>query len=253
MITVSSPLPLVSWTANLACLLLALSCAVAGQQSRNSANSTGRYELKFQNELDNSTIIKLELQQQIFKCQVRLAPISQQSAAAIASANHRSRSFKSNSVKSTAFFNISANDISSEQELSNQATKWPANVSLTIDWLHNEQQLVEQEPTTQVINVELLKNSTGSSRNDKKNKPRIEIKNTLNSSQLKLTSRLKVSQLKLSDSGQYKCIARASFQTLAMVEATPAPGTRSLAHVEQVLESNGPILMVITNQTSYGK
>lgn len=254
----------------LACKLAALLLALVSQQLCAAlwfqparyvpppANQA-RYELKFQHELDNSTIIKREMQQQVFKCQVRLAPVTKQSGLAIAK-------FKTYLI-SSANGSASARD---DEQLA-APSSWPTNVTLSIDWFRDDQQLAVvggggggSGEQVSVINVELKNNNSGSNAKntsliDKKNKPRLEIKNTLNGSQLKLTSRLKLSQLRASDSGQYRCIANVNFTTyneLAMivtgssqldanVAASSVAGRPSPWRIQQALDSNAANLVVI--------
>lgn len=129
------------------------------------------YRLKFQNELATLSSSRRELEQQIFKCQLRL----------VASKSLKQRS---------------------SQEI-------PANVSLSIDWLKDGRALDSGEQPVSVINVQLK--SSERIYTDKRNKSRVEIKNTFNGAQMKITSRLKLSRLKSTDSGRYKCLGRASF------------------------------------------
>lgn len=252
--------------------------------------SPSRFELKFQSELDNSTIIKRELQQQIFKCQVRLAPVNQLQT------QFRSR-FKStvtqlkqdsslSSITSQTFDTISTTTNSSS---SNYKWQQPTNVSLAIDWFRDNQRLDNNlESSLAVINVELKSNTSSLSSpvasarnyndkitsNNKSSKPRIEIKNTLNGNQLKLTSRLKLNQVRVNDSGHYKCIARASFQSssyhvqmdenqnlhqsnralkLPLERLQQQQQQNQLVLIEQTLESNGGSLLVKNTTTLFGK
>lgn len=258
---------------------------------RNS-RSPSRFELKFQSELDNSTTIKRELQQQIFKCQVRLAPVNQQT-------QFRSR-FKStvtqlkqdsplSSITSQTFdtTNATLNNSGSSSSSNNNNYKWqqPTNVSLAIDWFKDNERLDNNsESSLVVINVELKSNTSSLSSplanarnyndkitsNNKSSKPRIEIKNTLNGNQLKLTSRLKLNQVRVNDSGHYKCIARASFQSSSYHvqidenqnlhqsdRALKLPSERQqqnqLVLIEQTLESNSGSLLVKNKTTLFGK
>lgn len=216
-----------------------------------------RFELKFQIELDNSTIQKVESQQQIFKCQVKLA---NQLADAVTSSRFRLKSSSKPIERRTG-----------EQQA---GEKWPANVSLAIDWFKDERPLVHFASQEQVttINVDLRGNSSsGGLSNDKrdytttgginnygsKNKSRIEIKNTLNGQQMKLTSRLKLSQLKVADTGRYKCVARALFQVPIRdgdLLQQQQHQQQQLILVEQTLESNGVSDLMVANKTvSTGK
>lgn len=174
-------------------LVLVALAEAAGQQDAGLQH----LELKFQNELDNSTIIKLPMQPQVFKCQVRLL---------VWPTSARARAVKTSAL------------VGSQE-----------GAQLSIDWLKDERPI---EGQVSVINVELKQNSSNlqvAQRPDRRNKFRIEIKNTANPSQLKLTSRLKLSRLQASDSGRYKCRAR------ALLPAT---------NQQLRLDSNGPTLMV---------
>lgn len=247
------------------CLVTSLWLQPARNHQLSAGQQTARYELKFQNEPDNSTTIKRELQQQIFKCQVRLAPFAKQLS--VPRARFRS---------SAELLNTSSDQLEQAEgngQVSQPASQssWPTNVTLFIDWFKGDQQLGAErslgEPVS-VINVELKSNGSSAKYGpiDKKNKPRLEIKNTLNGSQLKLTSRLKLSQLKANDSGQYKCIARALFQTYGEPAASvvgPQPPAEPTAEglrstitgrrpwlVQQRLESNAAILVVANSSAS---
>lgn len=221
--------------------------------ANNNDNNSSKYELKFQIEVGNSTIRKRPNQQQIFKCQVKLTQ---------------------------------AKRIQHNRQLL-------SNVSLTVDWFKNDQNLTDiyinhinmsnsDLSSLSIINVELTKsnNNSGLTNNDKKNsKPvakRIEIKNTLNFNQLKLTSRLKLNHLNESDSGQYKCIASASYkfkpqqaydndnninningdfrhqQKQQSEESYQKFSTSSSSFTEQrTIESNEAILLVSNNNCKY--
>lgn len=250
------------------------------QPTSNSNKSPPRFELKFQNEPDNSTIIKSQSQQLIFKCQVKLAPVT--------TTSQRRPKFK--------FFNVEQKKHQDHSLASLGSTtsnnKWQlSNVSLQIDWFKDDKRLdTNLESSLVQINVELRSNtssttststSTSTRDNDKitatnksglnRNRNRIEIKNTLNGNQLKLTSRLKLNQVKATDSGRYKCIARATFiqpdnQNPPITSTTTTSTTEAQADstsssnplhklapafvlVEQTLESNGSLLLV-TNQTT---
>lgn len=134
----------------------------------------GTYELRFQNdELDNSTIIKRPLQPLVLRCQVKLV--------------HKF---------------ARQDELASEKNAS----------QLVIDWLKDELPLAGEQ--VNVISVELAAGSkSANSRPLAKpgaQKGRIEIKNTLNPNQLKLSSRLKLNRLRTGDSGRYRCRARAT-------------------------------------------
>lgn len=200
-------------------LLVASSCCL-GQPAASTARGSARYELKFQTELDNSTIIKRQFQQQIFKCQVKLAQCA-------------------NQTKTRPKSKSTLGPLKQQSDSSDSADfKWPINATLSIDWFKDEQKLVLSSKDEQVvvINVELKQNNASSSL--RKTKPRIEIKNTLNNNQLKLTSRLKLSQLKVSDSGSFKCVASVRFKLNEQNDS------QKLTSSEQTLESNRTILMV---------
>lgn len=259
--------------------------AISLQSARNQQQQTAapiRYELKFQNELDNSTLIKRESQLQIFKCQVRLAPVFARQQLNVPRARFKSSSnlvvsnLSSSAVvgglEQVAELSLSGQNQSQQQQQQQAQSSWPTNVTLTIDWFRDEQQLngfgseprgspASLDEPVSVINVELKANSSGgSSKNDKKSpKPRIEIKNTLNGSQLKLTSRLKLNQLRANDSGQYRCLARAFFHTSNDLgsEARPlqpnASNQKLWLAVQQTLESNAATLLVASNNSASGK
>lgn len=206
--------------------------------------NNSKYELKFQTQVDNSTIIKSLNQQQIFKCQVKL------------SAPKRKSSYNDN-----------------KQLLSN--------VLLTIDWFKNNHNLTSifidilnnskeaelpDKALISIINVELTKsNNSGLINHDKKtNKSvgkRIEIKNTLNVSQLKLASRIKLNHLNISDSGQYKCVARASYGLKALDNINIGDAEqekqsedsyqKSLIIEQQTIESNEATLLVNNSTGKY--
>lgn len=245
----------------------------SSQQSNIYSKSPSRYELKFQSELDNSTIIKGQFEQQIFKCQVRLAPIYHQRNSLQYKTRLKTITTPLKSSQEAQDFSLSLSNTSNH--------KWqPLNVSLIVDWFKDNQLLdTNYEASLSIINVELFKgNASAIARNNndkttnasKSNKPRIEIKNTLNGSQSKLTSRLKLNQVRVNDSGRYKCIARASFQAPAVFAQTDesqaqnvyqsitdglrfATGTKqTLVLIEQTLESNGGTLLV-KNTTLSGK
>lgn len=208
---------------------------------RSSSNQqvNARYELKFQVDLDNSTILKRETQTQIFKCQVRLAPFASQ-------LNATRPRFKS-------LERLNKTLIGANESIAIPALNSPDRVVLSIDWFRGDQQLVSNRisEAVSVINVELKGNgsSTKNAVIDKKNKARLEIKNTLNGNQLKLTSRLKLNQLKITDSGQYRCIAHANFY-IASGEPENTSDSYKLWLVEQTLESNAPSLLVGNNSAS---
>lgn len=197
-------------------------------RSNSNQQVSARYELKFQVELDNSTVIKRETQTQIFKCQVRLAPFASQANAT----RPRFKSLERLNATLTGPLNGSS---------ATAALNIPDRVALSIDWFRDDQQLVSDrinEPVS-VINVELKGNgsSTKNAVIDKKNKARLEIKNTLNGNQLKLTSRLKLNQLKATDSGQYRCIAHANFY-ITSGDPENTGELYKLWLVQQALESN---------------
>lgn len=266
------------------CFGFRLSDSSPTSTSQSTNKSPSRFELKFQSEPDNSTIIKRELQQQIFKCQVKLAPVNQQQVSSL-----QNKSSRLKYVITQLKVQQQAQDVQSlfSNTSLNFNNKWqPSNVSIAVDWFKDNQRVdTDFEASLAIINVELKSNSNSNSsavsrnNNDKTNtnasaststskngKPRIEIKNTLNGNQLKLTSRLKLNQVRLNDSGHYKCIARASFQLpLGQVDENQnnlyqsntrplkAPSERqTLVLIEQALESNDGILLV-NNKTLLGE
>lgn len=210
-----------------------------------------KFELKFQNELDNSTIGKLAGQQQVFKCQVRLAPVNQLQAGRLSS-------------RLKTIYQREEDPVQEHQQAVSAADETGRpNATLAIEWLKDELPIGSPsshsligsaadggallEPIS-VINV-TLKSSFQGQRFDKRNKSRIEIKNTLNSNQLKLTSRLRLNQLRPTDSGRYKCLARASFkQSTQSNNEDQSTGRAGVFQVDQWLESSGPIL-TISNET----
>lgn len=260
------------------------------QQTAAAAAATRYYELRFQSEVDNSTILKSESQQQIFKCQIRLAPSSQQqqqqSEVVGGPKQHRNGNGGDGRLRSSirpltidqlhypppSLQSTTTNDSTNLNETSKSAqggqwAVWPTNVTLSVDWFKDGQPLVEQSQARElvsIINVELRSGSVAASnqKNDKRNKSRIEVKNTSNGNQLKLTSRLKINQLKSSDSGHYKCLARATFlqqmpaasqqqQASApsqLITSTPTTTTTPVQVnlIEQTLESNSASLSVVT-------
>jgi len=211
---------------------------VAAINGGNSSKSS-KFELKFQYELDNSTIIKLSSQQQILKCQVKLT------------LSNSTLSLSKSKFKTNSSLAINASLPTPDSDIVRaRQVRWPTNVALSIDWLKDEQKLSElmmkaNEPIV-ITNIELKSNV--SLKFDKKLKSRVEIKNTLNSNQLKLTSRLKVNQLKTTDSGQYRCVARASFketnQDVAQSSDEALNKTVGFTKVEQTLESNRANLLM---------
>lgn len=304
------------WKAHLLLLLLVYQVTYLSPVQSSKLNGIGTdqqnlnarwFELKFQNELDNSALIKSENQNQIFKCQVRLAPIAvgrsfhnnhykrnhnhhhenleQQIATERASKFKSEREPIEISHEDLTLRLLSGldqqhdggrsnnnNDNNNNDSLLSPLARWPTDVTLTIDWVRNNQTLSEWlggAHMISTINLELKSNNNNSSNNNISNQAafarssqhlipsttinrtqtnswftdkrhegigaggtgtfgigsgalgpnsnninkaaRIEIKNTLNGAQLKLTSRLKINQLRSNDSGHFKCIARANF------------------------------------------
>lgn len=243
-----------------------------------STNQPARYKLKFQIELDQSTLSKSENQSQTFKCQVRLAPTSYLNKLVKLSFNQLLQERGWNQTNMTYMDKIYLFDYQ------------PFNVSLAIDWFKDGKKLTESskitkqeqqsgpssifnslfkaseqqspETTTEsisVINVELKSylsglnaSSGGSSKNEKTktNKTRLEIKNTINLNQLKLTSRLKLNRLKQSDSGHYKCVATARYDfALGVAAADPRSALDRSTSPEQSLVSNEIILLINNNSS----
>lgn len=219
-------------------------------------------ELKFQTQVDNSTVIKQTGQQQIFKCQVRLAFTHNNN-----NNNNNQVRWSSRSINGTKLLTTSTTDWLSAPGASQ--TQLPANLSaLTIDWLRDEQLL---EPGAQVrvgdldelVGVQnvalkstgrqITKGNNNQNQNHQSNNKfaRIEIKNTLNGNQLKLTSRLRLNHLRSADSAHYKCVARATFilpTTAASINnAADAiqQQTQFIDVVDQTLESNSTRLLVM--------
>ena len=230
----------------LAAQLLALFAAITlparvadCEQTRRAA----KLELKFQNELDNSTVLKLVGQQQVFKCQVRLAPSNQLETNAVGDTSQASRGRLSSTVKFIEAGNFEAVQTSSPN--SSKLLQQVSNATLVIDWFRDNQLVGGgvDEPVT-VLNVS-LKSSRQETQQRNRNKTRIEIKNTSNSNQLKLASRLKLSHLRADDSGRYKCVARATFNQTGAGE-----GAKGLLAVVQSLESNGTTLLVSSSGNS---
>lgn len=232
-------------------LTIATCCCLVGCQSaqlrpKNLSNTDQQtiYKLKFQVDLNNSTIIKEENQQQIFKCQVKLAPTS-----------YLSKLIKTNkSVANSSHYLEKIRLLNYE----------PIDLQLTIDWFKNDQLITEKQRSSSslfdlfakqdepeavsIVNIEFRANS--SSTKDKKfnSKARIEIKNTVNNNQLKLSSRLRLNQLKQSDSGQYRCLARAKFGLVnADINGTKQLQLQSVSRFEQTSESSESILLVKNN------
>lgn len=206
-------------------------------QITNAKITPSKYELKFQNEPENVTLHKRERQQQLLRCQVKLAPVK--SSQVLVNGSER---LVNNKLKSH-YEALDLNDQYNNPPL--RLTNHPQRVNLTIIWLKNGQPLeeVQLEDQVTVFNVELKKSgSITSAQQDKSKISRIEIKNTLNAKQLKLTSRLKLSQLKVTDSGQYKCFARVTFiqvQPSGNQSSTLQPTTISTAHYKsQTAASN---------------
>lgn len=241
--------------AALVALLLALASSLIIKTSEQKAPKGPKFELKFQNEPDiNSTHRKLENQQQVFRCQAKLAQSQ--------SGSHRDRRLRSH-----------AKPVSSKDELSRLVEGSPAiaravaaagaatgqsagppsrrsqplQVSLTIEWLRNGKplDLYYSPGSIQRQNIELKSNQT-SAKNDTTGaggggkKAKLDIKSISNSHQLKLASRLKIGNLRANDSGSFKCIARARFYRLAPSGANDS----LLLNVDQELESNEVSLQV---------
>lgn len=244
-------------------VVLALSFPLQSSGGQQSSLPTRYFELRFQSEVDNSTILKEENQQQIFKCQIRLAPSSagQQTEEA---GQPKQQDARLKTVVRPLDGASGLHSTLAPNETDKQTSRaWPANVSLTVDWFKDGQPLVSEgqaESSVSIVNVELSKaNSTREQKNDKRNRTRIEVKNTSNSNQLKLTSRLKIGRLMSSDSGHYKCLARARFQMpLAPATANAAGAaaqlvTTSTVHlIEQTLESSSSILSVVKASNATG-
>lgn len=194
------------------------------------------YELKFQNEPVDLAFLKYEGQQKILRCQVRLAPINSNSQ-----------------LQGRARLKVKATPITLNNELSeySEVVDKPVKVNLTIEWLRNYKPLADslaEDEQISRIEVKLKSQNNKSNRNKGKNM-RIEIKNTLNESQYKLTSRLKLSSLRVNDTGQYKCMAKVTF-TMSANETSVSGGQPKLFNFEQSLDSNGIILMVANESTS---
>jgi len=274
--------------------------ALADEQLAIRQQNVVKFELKFQNELDNSTTIKQVGQQQIFKCQVRLAPSGQHGAQHKGRLRSDANLLELSGAAKPEEWSPSENGFTFQE---NQArSRWPllSNVSIHIDWLRDEEQINRHQEgefqwgdfNVSVINVTLNKTTTSNSifnsngqtkpvnkhQNDKNdqwigqnyeqqqqqqqqpsihnkhrnagngpgqslgwapNRSRIEIKNTLNEHQLKLTSRLKLTSLRKIDSASYKCRARAHFrQQLDEIGPQRAANQLQVLDVDQLLESN---------------
>lgn len=224
--------PLAETSALLGLLLLALAGAqlARGQQGEPRA----RWELKFQNEPPNGTLSKWANQQQVFKCQVRLAPGSAFQTGP-GQTRRRSRSnFRLLLGRGEA---APASDV--------PADKWAPNASLSIEWLKDGQPLGEAYASelVNVLNVSLKRTDKNLQQQQQQqpkpssnNRPRLEVKNTLNGQQLKLTSRLKLAHLRPSDSGRFRCLARAQFEQ-----------QQDGLLVEQSLESDTETTLLVTS------
>jgi hypothetical protein len=238
------------------------------QQAKTPPQAALRYGLKFQNELDNSTAIKHLAQQQVFKCQVRLAPLAKATTAANSSQARRLKSSSSWLTSESAqrkyskLISESHDDqlirmlLSAElvgQQPQQQQRQQLINVThFSIDWLKDGQSLREALGTESmaIINVTLKTQQRNADKTSfRANKARVEIKNTLNGQQMKLTSRLRLGQLKASDSGQYKCVARAEFlQQMPDRPGQQASALRLVEFVEQSLESSAANLVVVATE-----
>lgn len=193
-----------------------------------------RFELKFQAELDNSTLIKRPEQQQVFKCQIRLAPL------AVAGESNARAHFRS----TQRLVDAPANQ-QQPPSLVGHDFEGQLNVSrLAIEWLRDGRALgsdADQLEPVAVINVSLrTQPDDQAQRAPKSKRARLEIKNTLNGPQLKLTSRLRILRLRQADAGQYKCVGLASFNQRQGNAA-------QMAQVEQSLESNATALIVASS------
>lgn len=217
-----------------------------------------KFELKFQNELDNSTIIVKEPeQQQIFKCQVKLAPLlgPQHSQPAVSSS---SKQWWMSDGPLNSSWSIADWTGLQESQTAPPNNKWPSllEATLAIDWLKDGQPLEESS----VINVTLR----GGQKLDKMKqqqqqqhpslsaahkRPRVEIKNTANNQQFKLTSRLRLAKLRLADSGRYKCLARATYKQISSSTSNNQEENKLLS-VDQSLDSNGAFLMIATRASN---
>lgn len=277
------------------------------QTSNTKSQAKANYELKFQFELDNVTVLRREQQQQTYKCQIRLAPPTILSSTlttttttqtglrtglpSILSSRRRPIELARPTDPMDKHIEQNRSPILSAFERQASANGI-ANVTLAIDWLKDDKPLVPMANSTlasepiSVVNVELnrgrhiamgagikgLRNGYGSGNvnvigNAMSNlnwqanlgsngqgtslavsqatnkhlranasdplvaRNRIEIKNTLNSNQLKLTSRLKLSRLRQSDSASYRCVARASYlQPIRAPEDESETGATTNAH-----------------------
>lgn len=232
--------------AALALLLLPLgSSALRPAASQQQAPEAGKFELKFIQDLDNATIIKRPAQQQVLKCQVKFSQAPARN------------SISANAHLAPLFFRPS---MARFDKLSKVNANLLANVSICIEWLRNDAPLLAQYPSDAVLT--LAADSDGlaevSRAGGKAAARKLEIRTTVNEAQLKFTSRLKISQLDARDSGQFKCLARASFsqppparQDAGLSAEAGAPAGRPASRpalVEQFAESSIATLVVSSGE-----
>lgn len=121
--------------------------------NNNHLASRLKFELRFQNELDNSTLVKHTKQQQVLKCQVRLAPVGQPTAGA----QSRPRPVVVLRQLGSGGDELLGNPTEKPSKSRSLASKWwsdaLANVSIALEWLKDDRKLVEAN----VINVDLNK------------------------------------------------------------------------------------------------
>lgn len=205
-------------------------------EHQNTIANNNKFELKFIQDLDNATIIKQPMQQQVLKCQVKLSSIQTNKQLS----NSIDMISKDDEQLNLRFVRPSVGFVANYSS----ATKvLLANVSFSIEWLKDEKSIHLIYPSEYISMNDSFINTTANNFHAQINKKRkIEIKSSLNELQLKFTSRLKISKLNWQDSGNIKCLAKASFVVIQQ--------TNTSKQVEVYLESSHANLVVLPNNNS---